>query len=265
VEYKQLDRDLRQLDDHLLDLSGGASLDELIQQAQAIDADSLPAHIGQLDERIAELEREGSQIDQAIGAEREQLRRMDGGSAAADAADLAENLIAGIRADAEQYAVLRLASVVLHQAIDRFRERHQGPILDRASRLFARLTVGSFEGLRITSDDNGQVMLIGVRAGGKEEVELRGMSDGTADQLYLALRLASLETYLDSHEPMPFVVDDILLNFDDQRAVAALEVLAELTTRTQVLFHTHHHHLVDLAERHLDSALVFTHHLPGRK
>ena len=48
------------------------------------------------------------------------------------------------------------------------------------------------------------------------------MSDGTADQLYLALRLASLETYLDDHEPIPLVVDDILVNFDDARALAAL-------------------------------------------
>ena len=72
------------------------------------------------------------------------------------------------------------------------------------------------------------------------------MSDGTRDQLYLALRLAGLESWLKSHESIPFVVDDILLNFDDARATAALKALAELSRSTQVLFFTHHRHVVDL-------------------
>jgi uncharacterized protein YhaN len=80
------------------------------------------------------------------------------------------------------------------------------------------------------------------------------MSDGTADQLYLALRLASLEQYLENSESLPFVVDDILLRFDDARAAATLEVLAELSKKTQVIFFTHHRHLVDLAHRSLAPA-----------
>jgi uncharacterized protein YhaN len=66
------------------------------------------------------------------------------------------------------------------------------------------------------------------------------MSSGTRDQLFLALRLATLEEYLERSEPMPFVVDDILVNFDDERARATLEVLARLGERTQVLLFTHH-------------------------
>ena len=89
-------------------------------------------------------------------------------------------------------------------------------------------------------------MLKGVRPDGRL-VGVEGMSDGSHDQLYLALRLASLESWLQSHEPIPFVVDDILLNFDDRRATAALAALAELSRRTQVLFFTHHRHIIDLA------------------
>ena len=60
-------------------------------------------------------------------------------------------------------------------------------------------------------------MVKGVRPDGRL-VGVEGMSDGSHDQLYLALRLASLESWLQSHEPIPFIVDDILLNFDDRRA-----------------------------------------------
>ncbi len=51
----------------------------------------------------------------------------------------------------------------------------------------------------------------------------------------------------------PFVADDLLINFDNDRAAAALGVLADLAKSTQVLFFTHHRHLVDLARDVLGS------------
>ena len=128
--------------------------------------------------------------------------------------------------------------------------------------LFAGLTGGSFARLQIDDDGDGRSVLKGVRPDGRL-VGVEGMSDGSHDQLYLALRLASLESWLQSHEPVPFVVDDILLNFDDVRATAALRALAELSRRTQVLFFTHHRHIIDLARTHLPREVVFVHELPG--
>jgi uncharacterized protein YhaN len=100
------------------------------------------------------------------------------------------------------------------------------------------------------------------RPGGGEAVAVDGMSDGTADQLFLALRLAGLEHYLDANEAMPFVVDDILITFDDERAAAALQALCALSARTQVIFFTHHRHLLELAAGVLDPSAVFAHSLP---
>jgi uncharacterized protein YhaN len=88
------------------------------------------------------------------------------------------------------------------------------------------------------------------------------MSSGTRDQLYLALRLASLQKRLDAGEPMPFIVDDILVNFDDKRSGETLKALADLALRTQVIVFTHHQHLVNLADAVIDPSLLFTHTLP---
>jgi uncharacterized protein YhaN len=82
-------------------------------------------------------------------------------------------------------------------------------------------------------------------------VEVAGMSDGTCDQLYLALRLASLQVWLATHEPIPLVVDDILMNFDDQRAVSTLQLLDRFASQTQILFFTHHQHTLELARQQL--------------
>jgi uncharacterized protein YhaN len=81
------------------------------------------------------------------------------------------------------------------------------------------------------------------------------MSDGTTDQLYLALRIAAIEDYLDHAEPMPFIADDLFINFDDKRAAAGFQVLNELAKKTQVLFFTHHGHLLDVARKTLGASI----------
>jgi hypothetical protein len=60
---------------------------------------------------------------------------------------------------------------------------------------------------------------------------------------------------------MPLVLDDLLVNFDDRRARAALEVLGEFSHKTQVLFFTHHEHLIDLARQALTPDTLFVHQL----
>jgi len=74
------------------------------------------------------------------------------------------------------------------------------------------------------------------------------MSEGTRDQLYLALRLAALELHLEQTTPLPFIADDLFINYDDKRAKAGLEALAKLSESTQVVFLTHHDHLVSVAQ-----------------
>ena len=68
---------------------------------------------------------------------------------------------------------------------------------------------------------------------------VEGLSDGTRDQLFMALRLATISGSQESAEPMPLVLDDVLVHFDTERAKATLEVLAEFSKRTQVLLFTH--------------------------
>ena len=66
------------------------------------------------------------------------------------------------------------------------------------------------------------------------------MSEGTTDQLFLALRLAAVEQSVASGIRLPFLADDLFVNFDDERSQAGFRVFAELARSTQVLFFTHH-------------------------
>ena len=88
--------------------------------------------------------------------------------------------------------------------------------------------------------------LAGVRPDGST-VGVSGLSDGTSDQLFLALRIAAIEEYLAHAGPTPFIADDLFINYDLDRAAAGFRVLRQLAEKTQVLFFTHHEHLVDVA------------------
>ena len=82
------------------------------------------------------------------------------------------------------------------------------------------------------------------------------MSSGTLDQLYLALRLAAVERHVSVNLPLPLICDDLLVEFDDDRAMATLEILGELAHKTQVLFFTHQSKMVELARKALGNERV---------
>ena len=129
-----------------------------------------------------------------------------------------------------------------------------------ASGYFNDLTLGSFVRLRTDVDDKGEPVLVGVRPDGVR-LTVEKMSSGTRDQLYLALRLATLEWRLATCEPMPFIVDDILINFDDERSRATLSVLGELSKKNQVILFTHHRQIVEEANRMKGKGVIQIHEL----
>ena len=249
--------DLRQ---KVLKRGSGFTLEELQEEAAAVDADQIPAELEQCAADIAECLAQLGELRERRGSLTREIGTHDGSDAAADAAEQAEEALARTRTDLGNYLRARAAAALLRQQMEAYRRQNQGPVLLRASEIFARLTNGSFAGLRDELNDKGNPILLGIRPSNLE-VPVEGMSEGTLDQLYLALRLATLEQQLNRTEPMPFVVDDILIGFDDERTATCLRVLADLAAQTQVLLFTHHSRVVELADALDPAADVYIHKL----
>ena len=261
---RAVEADCEAIDARLRKLTGGSTLDEFAAEARSFDADSLEPEVARRDDEIRQKAEALKEVHHKIGGLETELKTMEEtarDARAHEAASRAQGLLAQIESAASQYVRLRLAAAVLREAIERYRERNEGPVLSRAGELFANLTCGSFARLRSQLNDRDEHVLVGVRPDGTT-IGVDGMSDGTCDQLYLALKLASVENQIERNVPLPFVADDLLVNFDDARALAALHALAAVSARTQVLFFTHHSHLVDLAKSHLPPGVVFVHELP---
>lgn len=258
---EELRQQLSTVEQTIVEDGGGATLADLTKEIEEADVDALPARQEELNARLASLEERRSELNQILGGERTALHKMDGSGEAAEAAAVAQSLVAKIRDDAERYIRLKLAHTVLRREMERYRRENQGPLLQRASEVFRRITLESFSGLQADFDDNDDPVLRAVRAGSGEKLFVHELSDGTQDQLYLALRLASVERYVERNEPIPLVFDDILILFDDDRACETLKVLAEISDKTQVLFFTHHQRLSELAGTLESPEKVFLHTL----
>ncbi|MGI9538161.1 MAG: hypothetical protein ACR2PB_13915, partial [Desulfocapsaceae bacterium] len=245
----------------IANLSEGIDLEKIKEQAAEVDIDKLPGLIASRRRRQEdELAPQIIAVTELVGAEDRELRLMDGRSRAAEAAERMQQEAALIGRLTNRYVRLTLAALILKREIERYRKLHQGPILEKATEIFMKLTLGAFSELRADIDDQGQPILMGVTRSGSP-IGVESMSDGTRDQLYLALRLASLHVRLADEEPMPFIVDDILVNFDDRRSRVALEALDELAEKNQVILFTHHQQIVDQAENLGSSAGIVIHRL----
>ncbi len=245
--WRATQAELRALDQRILSEGDGYSLDALLDEVASADLPVLGALAEQARANIAELDGQIATAAQAVGRAQHAFDALDHGADAALAAADEQQARAAMAAEAETYLLKRAQAVMLKWAVDEYRQRQESPLLNRASQLFSRLTLGRYHRLDIDRTSE-KPRLVGECSDGRSLITLDGMSDGTADQLFLALRLAALEQSLEAGMVLPFLADDLFINFDDRRAHAGFQVLGEIARRTQVLFFTHHQHLRAIAE-----------------
>ena len=131
----------------------------------------------------------------------------------------------------EVYAALELAQQTLVDASAELQRRFAPRISKRAQELFGKLTGARYDRLTLGSD-------LSLMVSADQEDTLRSSlwrSDGTVDQLYLALRLAVAEELTPD---APLILDDALVRFDDKRLSAAMDILKEASGNKQVILFT---------------------------
>ncbi|WP_018182961.1 ATP-binding protein [Kaistia granuli] len=194
------------------------------------------AHTDARGERDAAIEQD-TRAKAALAA----LDRRDGAAAAAQDE---QDAVAEIAEAVERFSRDHVAARLLSAAIERYRSEHQNPIVERASRAFATLTGGRWSGIGIDYDQDPP-RLAALREGRLFSPD--ALSEGTGDQLFLALRIAAIEEHARRASPLPFIADDLFITFDEARTEAGFRLLAELGAFTQVIVFTHHAHVADRA------------------
>lgn len=252
--------ELANVKQQLLETGDGAALEVLFAQLSELDAPRVRARLTEIAEELEQLDRKIEGLDQAIGGKEATLSVLEKPSNAVTLAEEVQSDLSNVQVLLRRYLELRLSATLLKREVERYRAKHQGPVLSRASQLFPDLTLGRYRGLDAMYDEKDEAVLCAVRHDG-QTVRVLGLSDGTRDQLYLALRVASIERFLENNPPLPLILDDAFVHFDDKRAAAALRVLGHLCQKTQVMMFTHHQRIVDLAKQALGRDGVALHEL----
>lgn len=218
---------------------------------ESVDADAtaLVVRSGELQEALAELSEAIARLTGDRATAKAAFAQLDDGPDAAIAAADAEQARAEMAVQAEAYVRKRAEAALLRWTISRYRAQRQTPLLKRASDIFSKLTLGRYMELLVDVESD-KARLAGL-AHDQSVVPVEVMSEGTVDQLFMALRIAAVEDAVRAGAVLPFIADDLFINYDDRRARAGFQVLAELAQTTQVLFFTHHQHLVTVAEEAL--------------
>ncbi len=165
-----------------------------------------------------------------------------------------------IQDQAERHLRLKVGVAAAERALQIYRDRHRSSMMTRAGEAFRTITQDRFSNLTTTPGKDGEV-LVGIQSTGGSLIASK-MSKGTRFQLYLALRIAGYYEFAEHHETLPFVADDIMESFDDDRSTEAFQLLSGIAQKGQVIYLTHHPHMRDIARKVCGKA-VRLHELPA--
>ncbi|MGJ0319026.1 AAA family ATPase [Aliarcobacter cryaerophilus] len=161
----------------------------------------------------------------------------------------------------DEYLKLKISSQTIPILINELSKENQDEIINLAKGYFSTITNSFYEDLEIENN-----CLVGIRKKSNSKfsvdnilahviydeqirVEHTKMSEGTRDQLFLSLRLAFISLFNSkSQKKLPFLVDDIFINFDEVRIKLGLKLLKEFSNTTQVIFFTHSKRVEELSK-----------------
>lgn len=228
--------------------SDGRPIAQVRAEADGADPDGLPARAAQA---RRDQEAAGARAQDATAAATllaDKLRQDAGAAAAVQAAHDEAAAAARLGRVLEDALLAHAAAALLGAGLAAVEAEGGTPLVARIGAAFQALTAGAYTGVALRPDDKGEPHLAALeRAHPAEPRAVAELSEGTQDQLFLALRLVSIEDHVAARPPLPFLGDDILQSFDDARAAAALRSLVALSRHTQVVLLTHHEHLLGLA------------------
>ncbi len=221
------------------DRMGKGASEELIALLRQKEKADIEGEQQDLERSLEELDREKESLVEQLTSLRNEKAELEKKADPAALRNEEEALWAQLRESYLDWMSQRLALQVFDRVRERYEREQQPALIQEASRYFERFTRGRYPRIRMPlgSDEDRQV-----RVFDRNEAphELNTLSRGTREQLLLAVRLGFIAEYEKHREPLPIVMDEVLVNFDRERAEATAEVLKEFAEERQILLFTCH-------------------------
>lgn len=214
----------------------GPYYEQFLLAIQSKSPDETMDELDQVSHQLEELSEEKDRMHETIGETRNQLERLASNDEMLVKQGELEVKKQNLRDCAKEWAVAKLALTVLESAKKQYEENRQPGVLKSAEKVFSEITGGKYPRI-IKPLDEDEVFIQNEKGVQKKVSE---MSRGTREQLYLGMRLGLIEEYESRSEPLPIVMDDVLVNFDDPRKARVIETLKRFAESRQILVLTCH-------------------------
>jgi uncharacterized protein YhaN len=177
-------------------------------------------------------------------AHQRDLDALGGSTAIADFEIALANVNSEIETVLRRWALLSLSSSLLKRTLNRYEIERQPAVIGRAAELFSHVTDGRYVSLLSREDEQQRQSLRVIRNDGTA-IDAQFLSKGTAEQLYLCVRLAYAATFAERSVALPLVFDDVLVNFDPIRCAQMAQAISIVAHDHQVLLFTCHPNIVE--------------------
>ncbi|MFB9278235.1 AAA family ATPase [Cohnella cellulosilytica] len=250
---RELRREAREMQLRLESGRDAAAQAELYELLGALDEASLAALVQERQARLAEVETSRAELLDRRGRLSQELERLRGEAEQEDKRQRLGELEDQLEALTERYAVLALADSLIVRTKAVYEQEKQPEVLLRASRYFRQMTDGAYS--RIVAPGDSRTLL--AETEGRAQLDSIYLSRGTQEQLYLAMRFALCDAASPEH-PLPLLMDDLFVHFDETRLARTLPVLEELGGTRQVLMFTCHRHVAQTIVSGIAGASLLT-------
>ena len=149
-----------------------------------------------------------------------------------------------------QWATSAITKHLLDQAREVYERERQPKVIQEATRFVEIMTNRPYR-LVMPADDSKNIQLEDTKTlYRKSEIN---WSSGLADQVYLAIRLGLVQDFAQHEEPLPIILDDVLVRFDQERQLGAMKVILDMSRRHQVLMFTCQPNAHEITRKALES------------
>ncbi|TVR86011.1 MAG: hypothetical protein EA411_11500 [Saprospirales bacterium] len=224
---------------------GKNRFDGVVHDLRGLDPPEINRRISELEERKKELDRDREGINQSIGKLSEDAKKLIDSEEQAGLLEEREVKRAALADAYREWMSVRLAERVISHCKLKYQETRQPAVIRRTAEIFSAITSGRYGNIQVSVDD--EALIVFGKGGSRKSVF--ELSRGTREQLLLSLRMGLIDQYEASGaEPLPVVLDDVLVNFDKKRASETARQLTSFAQKRQVLLFTCHKYIAELLE-----------------
>ena len=247
----ELEGGVRAAEDRLQRLSGpGEQLEALKQALRDTDIQAITAEKRRIREEIERADADLGELSTQRGSIRERLERLGGEEESSKLRMERNRRLEQMRDHAREWVKRTLVERLLDEAQSRFERERQPGVVRHAEGFFRKVTGGRYR--RVSAPLGQRTIIVTDGAGQRKSPDQ--LSRGAREQLFLSLRFGLIRELGQRTEPLPVIVDEVLVNFDPERALQAAHAFVELSRTNQVLVFTCHPTVLDLFHRAVSSA-----------